>query len=121
MADMHERYAVSRRRASFLGMAALALALLLPQVAAAQNYPNKPVRLILPFGVFATVGATGLLSGDFKQFTTQVIAVVAAAAYALIVTLIIAFVLDKTIGLRVEKEEEIMGLDTTQHSESAYN
>ncbi|KAF0216532.1 MAG: ammonium transporter Amt [Geobacteraceae bacterium] len=72
-------------------------------------------------GVFATVGATGLLSGNVKQFVTQVIAVVAAGAYAFIVTLIIAFILDKTIGLRVEKEEEIMGLDQTQHSESAYN
>jgi len=72
-------------------------------------------------GVLATVGATGLMSGNFKQFMTQVIAVVAAGAYAFIVTLVIAFVLDKTIGLRVEKEDEIMGLDQTQHSESAYN
>ena len=72
-------------------------------------------------GVFATVGAKGLLSGDMKQFMTQVIAVCAAGAYAFIVTLVISFVLDKTIGLRVEKEDEIMGLDTTQHSESAYN
>ena len=51
---------------------------------------------------------------------TQLIAVGAAGAYAFIVTLVIAFVL-KTIGLRVEKEDEIMGLDQTQHSESAYN
>ena len=72
-------------------------------------------------GVFATVGATGLLSGNFKQLMTQLIAVVAAGAYAFIVTLIITFVLDKTIGLRVEKEDEIMGLDQTQHSESGYN
>lgn len=72
-------------------------------------------------GVFATVGATGLLSGNVSQFVTQVIGVVAAGAYAFIVTLIIAFILDKTIGLRVEKEDEIMGLDQTQHSESAYN
>ncbi len=72
-------------------------------------------------GVFATVGATGLMSGNFKQFVTQIIAVVAAGAYAFIVTLIIAFVLDKTIGLRVEKDDEIVGLDQTQHSESAYN
>ncbi len=72
-------------------------------------------------GIFATVGAKGLLAGDAKQFVTQVIAVVAAGAYAFIVTLIIAFVLNKTIGLRVEKEDEIIGLDQTQHSESAYN
>lgn len=72
-------------------------------------------------GVFATVGATGLLSGNVSQFITQVIGVVSAGAYAFIVTLVIAFILDKTIGLRVEKEDEIMGLDQTQHSESAYN
>ncbi|MDD2853160.1 MAG: ammonium transporter [Desulfuromonadaceae bacterium] len=72
-------------------------------------------------GVFATVGATGLLAGNFNQLMTQLIAVVAAGAYAFFVTLIIAFVLEKTIGLRVEKEDEIMGLDQTQHSESGYN
>lgn len=72
-------------------------------------------------GVFATVGATGLLSGNVSQFFTQVIAVVAAGGYAFLVTLVIAFVLHKTMGLRVEKEDEIIGLDQTQHSESAYN
>ena len=72
-------------------------------------------------GVLATVGATGLASGNVSQFITQIVAVAAAGAYAFIVTLVIAFILDKTIGLRVEKEDEIMGLDQTQHSESAYN
>ena len=72
-------------------------------------------------GVFATVGATGLLSGNGKQFVIQLTAVGAAAAYAVAVTLVISFVIDKTIGFRVEKEDEIIGLDQTQHSESAYN
>ncbi len=72
-------------------------------------------------GVFASVGAKGLMAGDVKQFVTQLIAVGAAGLYAFIVTIVIAFVLQKTIGLRVEKEDEIMGLDQTQHSESAYN
>lgn len=72
-------------------------------------------------GVLATVGATGLASGNLSQFITQIVAVGAAGAYAFIVTLVIAFILDKTIGLRVEKEDEIMGLDQTQHSETAYN
>ena len=72
-------------------------------------------------GVFATVGATGLLAGNAKQLMIQLIAVVAAGAYAFIVTLVISFILDKTIGLRVDKEDEIMGLDQTQHSESGYN
>jgi Amt family ammonium transporter len=72
-------------------------------------------------GVFATVGATGLLSGNMKQFVTQLIAVGAAGLYAFVVTLVIAFVINKTIGLRVEKEDEIIGLDETLHSEHAYN
>jgi Amt family ammonium transporter len=72
-------------------------------------------------GVFATVGATGLLSGNMSQFVTQIVAVAAAGAYAFIGTIILAFLLEKTIGLRVEKEDEIIGLDQTQHSESAYN
>ena len=72
-------------------------------------------------GVLATVGATGLASGNMKQLVTQFIAVGAAGAYAFVVTLVIAFVLKVTIGLRVEKEDEVMGLDQTQHSESAYN
>jgi len=72
-------------------------------------------------GVFATVGATGLLAGNTQQFMTQLIAIASAGAYAFLVTIIIAFVLDKTIGLRVDKEDEIIGLDQTQHSESGYN
>ncbi len=72
-------------------------------------------------GVLATVGASGLIAGEPKQVMIQLIGIVAAGAYAFIVTLVMAFILDKTIGLRVEKEDEIMGLDTTQHSESAYN
>lgn len=72
-------------------------------------------------GAFATVGATGLIMGNMGQFVSQLIAVGAAGAYAFIVTCILAFVLDKTIGLRVDKEDEIMGLDQTQHSESGYN
>ena len=56
-----------------------------------------------------------------RAATALLIAVAAAGAYAVIVTLVISFILDKTIGLRVEKEDEIIGLDETQHAESAYN
>ncbi len=75
----------------------------------------------LATGAFATVGATGLIAGNTAQFFSQVIAVAASGAYAFIVTCVIAFVIDKTIGLRVDKEDEIVGLDQTQHSESGYN
>src|SRR6478735_2403815 len=61
MADKRERYIMSRRRASFAGMAMLAAALLLPQIVHAQNYPNKPVRLILPFGAGGVADVTARL------------------------------------------------------------
>ncbi len=61
MADKRERYTMSRCRASFTGMAMLAAALLLPQIAEAQNYPNKPVRLILPFGAGGVADVTARL------------------------------------------------------------
>src|SRR6478735_2046507 len=41
---------MSKRFASIAAMVLLAVACLMPQVAHAQNYPNRPVRLILPFG-----------------------------------------------------------------------
>jgi Amt family ammonium transporter len=75
----------------------------------------------LATGLVASVGVTGLVYGEPKQFISNVIAVAAAGAYAFIVTMVLAFLLEKTIGLRVDKEDEIMGLDTTQHSESGYN
>ena len=64
---------------------------------------------------------TSITASSGEQFIIQLTAVGAAAAYAVIVTLVISFIIDKTIGFRVEKEDEIIGLDQTQHSESAYN
>ena len=61
MADECARHAVNRRRASFAAMTALAMAMLLPQIATAQNYPNKPVRLILPFGAGGVADVTARL------------------------------------------------------------
>ncbi|MGY2907740.1 Bug family tripartite tricarboxylate transporter substrate binding protein [Bradyrhizobium sp. URHC0002] len=61
MADKREQYTMSRRGVSFVGMAMLAAALLLPQIADAQNYPNRPVRLILPFGAGGVADVTARL------------------------------------------------------------
>jgi Amt family ammonium transporter len=72
-------------------------------------------------GVFATVGATGLIAGNAHQLLVQLIGVVAAGAYAVAVTAILLVVLRATMGLRVTDEEERMGLDQTAHSESGYN
>ncbi len=71
-------------------------------------------------GIFASVGASGLLAGNPSQVVTQVIGVVATWIYAFLVTFAIAKVLDATMGLRVSEEEEDVGLDLAQHGERAY-
>jgi len=45
---------------------------------------------------------------------------VAAIAFSMAVTAIILKVVDSITGLRVTDEEEVQGLDVTQHSEVAY-
>ncbi len=72
-------------------------------------------------GVFASVGATGLLAGNFHQLWVQFVSVVAGGAYAAAVTALLLLLLKATMGLRVSKEDEIVGLDQTAHSETGYN
>ena len=72
-------------------------------------------------GVFASVGATGLLYGNSHQLLLQFEGVMITLIYSAVCTIVIGFVLDKTIGLKVSESEENIGLDTTQHGESAYN
>jgi Amt family ammonium transporter len=72
-------------------------------------------------GIFASIGATGLLLGNSSQLLTQLEGVVASAVYASVCTLIIGFVINKTMGLKVSESEENIGLDQTQHGEVAYN
>jgi Amt family ammonium transporter len=72
-------------------------------------------------GVFASVGSAGLLLGNSEQLLLQVEGVIVTLIYASVCTLIIGFVLHKTIGLKVTESEENIGLDRTQHGEAAYN
>ncbi len=77
-------------------------------------------------GVFATTtvnpaGANGLLYGNGKLVLIQLGGVLATIAYAFIVSTVLLKLIDATIGLRVDRDEEIMGLDLTQHGESGYN
>jgi Amt family ammonium transporter len=79
----------------------------------------------LATGIFAQkavnpAGADGLLYGNPQQLWTQAVAVVVAAAYAGILTAGILKVIDLVIGLRVPEQDEVLGLDTTQHGEVAY-
>jgi len=71
-------------------------------------------------GLFATVGASGLIAGNPLQLWTQLVGLLAAGAYAVIVTLLIIFALKAVMGLRVSEEDEVRGLDQTAHSETGY-
>ena len=51
----------------------------------------------------------------------SIVGIFAAGIYSFLVTWVIVALLDKTIGFRVNDEEEEMGLDTTQHGETGYN
>lgn len=76
-------------------------------------------------GLFATLavngaGTDGLLYGNAGLLTKQLICVAASWGYSFILTFIILKVLDATMGLRVTEEDEVMGLDLTQHGENGY-
>ena len=74
-------------------------------------------------GIFASPainGAAGLLFGNPNQLTIQIISIIVTAVYAFVVSIILAKILDKTIGIRVNEKEEIEGLDANLHNESGY-
>ena len=71
-------------------------------------------------GIFASIGATGLIAGNPSQVAIQSLAIVVIWAYSFVVTFGIARVIDAFMGLRVRDEEEAVGLDLSQHGEGAY-
>jgi ammonium transporter, Amt family len=71
-------------------------------------------------GIFASIGATGLIAGNPSQMAIQSLAIVVIWAYSFVVTFGIARVIDAFMGLRVRDEEEAVGLDLSQHGEGAY-
>jgi Amt family ammonium transporter len=82
---------------------------------------------MLAIGLIATVtaneaGANGLFfGGGATQLNRQVIALVVVALFSFAATWIIATIIQKTIGFRVYRDDELTGLDTTFHAESAYD
>jgi len=76
-------------------------------------------------GLFASkainpAGADGLFFGNPSLLVVQLLSVIVAIVYAFSLTWIILKVLDRTMGLRVLQEEEVEGLDLSQHGESGY-
>ena len=79
----------------------------------------------LATGLFAekavnSAGADGLFFGNPKQFLVQCFLVIVVPLFAAAMTWIIFKAVDALVGMRVEKRDEIVGLDLTQQSESAY-
>jgi Amt family ammonium transporter len=68
-----------------------------------------------------SLGFNGIFyGGGAELLMDQLVALGATIAFSFTVTWVLAKVLDKTIGLRVSTEDELVGLDQSQHSESAY-
>ena len=79
----------------------------------------------LATGLFATTavnaaGANGAFFGNFALLKAQMISVLAASVYAFVISWLLLKALDATLGLRVTEEEEVEGLDLSQHGESGY-
>jgi Amt family ammonium transporter len=77
-------------------------------------------------GLFASVainaaGANGMFFGNPKQLLVQAGAVALVALYSFGLSFIMLKVLDSTMGLRVDSEQETEGLDISQHGEAGYS
>lgn len=80
----------------------------------------------LATGLFASTfwnpdGANGLFFGNPHQFVVQAIGAFASIGYSMVVTYIILKITDLVVGVRVDEEQEVQGLDLTQHSEMGYS
>ena len=63
----------------------------------------------------------GVFFGGGELLLNQIVSIVAVMAYSFVATLIIAWVLNATMGLRASAEDESVGLDQSLHAETAYN
>jgi Amt family ammonium transporter len=64
---------------------------------------------------------SGVLDGNWHQLGNQLVGVLIAWGLAIVGTVVILFLVDKTIGLRVSEDHEVTGLDVTQHGEEGYS
>jgi Amt family ammonium transporter len=65
--------------------------------------------------------AVGMIDGNFRQLGNQAVGIAVAAGLAVIGTYAILQLVDFTMGVRVSAEEEVRGLDLTQHGEEGYD
>lgn len=77
----------------------------------------------IPGVLFAGIfGASGLLEGaGFRQLGVQLLGEIAIVSFVVVTTAAVCFILKSTLGIRVEKEEECIGMDVSEHSTQAYD
>jgi Amt family ammonium transporter len=63
---------------------------------------------------------SGMIDGNYHQILNQAVGVSIAIVLAAVGTYIILRIVDFTIGVRVSAEQEVQGLDLTQHGEEGY-
>ena len=73
---------------------------------------------VLAVAIFDT--NDGLINGGSSLFVPQIIGMLAIAAWAYITSFIVLKAIDSAVGLRVTPEEEIAGLDASEHGTTAY-
>ena len=71
--------------------------------------------------IFGAGKPVGGLDGHWSQVGNQIVGVLIAWGFALVGTIILLKITDMITGLRVTQEQEIEGLDISQHGEEAYN
>ncbi len=71
--------------------------------------------------VFGAGKPTGAIEGNWHQVVNQMIGVAIAWVLSIVGTLVLLKVVDMVVGLRVTREDEIEGLDVTQHGEEGYD
>jgi Amt family ammonium transporter len=71
--------------------------------------------------IFGNGKATGFFEGNHHQVVNQLVGVAIAWTISIVGTLIILFIVDKLIGLRVSEDDEREGLDISQHGEEGYD
>ena len=63
----------------------------------------------------------GVFFGGGELLGNQIISIVAVMAYSFAATYVIAWALNRTMGIRASAEDESVGLDQSLHAETAYN
>jgi Amt family ammonium transporter len=71
--------------------------------------------------IFGAGKAVGGLDGNWSQLGNQLVGVLIAWGFALVGTIVLLKIVDMITGVRVPEEQEVQGLDVTQHGEEAYN